>query len=121
MNVLVDMNLTPRWVGALLLDGFQTVHWSEIGPADAPDAEIFRYAREKGYVILTQDLDFGAMIAAAQSTKPSVVQIRSDDLRPESLAPTLVAALRQMASELEAGALVTIDARRTRIRILPLD
>jgi predicted nuclease of predicted toxin-antitoxin system len=49
-----------------------------------------------------------------------VVQVRSDDLRPESIGSMVVQALRQTAEELEAGALLAIDMRRTRVRLLPL-
>jgi predicted nuclease of predicted toxin-antitoxin system len=40
MKVLIDMNLSPRWLGALTGAGFEAVHWSALGPGNAPDAEI---------------------------------------------------------------------------------
>lgn len=70
-------------------------------------------------VVLTNDLDFGAMLAATGRMKPSVAQIRAADLRPTVLSSKVVAALRQLSVELELGALVTIDTARTRVRILP--
>jgi predicted nuclease of predicted toxin-antitoxin system len=48
-----------------------------------------------------------------------VVQIRTEDVRPETLGPTLIEALRQMAAELEEGALLTVDPARARLRVLP--
>ena len=36
------------------------------------------FARVNGYVVLTHDLDFGAILAATHGNKPSVVQIRSE-------------------------------------------
>lgn len=71
-------------------------------------------------MVLTHDLDFGAMLAANQGHKPSVVQLRADDVRPEAIGRQTVATLQQLDADLERGAPVTIDARRTRIRILPL-
>jgi predicted nuclease of predicted toxin-antitoxin system len=56
----------------------------------------------------------------ANKEKPSVVQIRGDDLRPVSIGNQVVMALRQMRTELEEGALVTLDSKRTRLRLLPL-
>jgi len=38
---MVDMNLSPQWVAVLVEAGFPAEHWSEIGEATAPDAEIF--------------------------------------------------------------------------------
>jgi len=49
-----------------------------------------------------------------------VVQVRADDVSPEVISMQVIDALRQMAAELQAGALLTIDPRRTRLRILPL-
>jgi len=46
-------------------------------------AERLAYAAEHGYTVLTNDLDFGTILAATQGEKPSVVQIRSDNLDPD--------------------------------------
>lgn len=78
------------------------------------------YAKAKDCVVLTHDLDFGAILAATQGEKPSVVQIRSEDVNPDAIGAQVIAALRQMASALEEGALLTIDPKRTRLRVLPL-
>jgi len=86
----------------------------------APDAEIMAFAKLNGFVVLTQDLDFGEILAATQGEKPSVVQIRSEDLDTNIIGGAVIAALRQLAIELELGALVTIDPNRTRLRMLPL-
>lgn len=120
MKLLVDMNLSPRWVGFLASAGIDAIHWSTIGAADAPDTEIMAYAKALGYVVFTHDLDFSALLAASQGDKPSVVQVRTEDVSPERIGGPLVAALRQMAAELEEGALLTIDPNRTRLRVLPL-
>jgi len=39
------------------------LHWSAVGQATATDAAICAYAREHGYVILTNDLDFPQILA----------------------------------------------------------
>lgn len=120
MKLLVDMNLSPRWVGALADAGIEAVHWSMLGAMNAPDPVIMAYAKDNDYVVLTHDLDFGAMLAATHGEKPSVVQIRAEDVSPDVIGTQVVAALRQMASELEEGALLTVDPNRTRLRVLPL-
>jgi predicted nuclease of predicted toxin-antitoxin system len=120
MKLLIDMNLSPRWVGFLDAAGFESAHWSDIGSVNASDQVIMEVARESGFVILTHDLDFGAILAATGGNAPSVVQIRSDDLRIETIGSQIVGALRQAAEILEQGALVTVDARRTRISVLPI-
>ena len=120
MRVLVDMNLSPRWVALLAAAGFESVHWSHIGARDAPDPVIMGYGAAHGYVVLTHDLDFGAILAATARRKPSVVQLRADDVRPEAIGTQVLAALRQMTRELDDGALLTVDTNRSRLRLLPL-
>jgi len=58
------------------------------------------YASENNYVVLTHDLDFSAILAATHGEKPSVVQIRAENVRPEVIGKQVIAALRQMEPEL---------------------
>jgi len=120
MKLLLDMNLAPRWVPYLETAGFEALHWSRVGHPNAPDEEIMTYAARQGLVVLTHDLDFSAILAATKGKKPSVVQVRAQNISPESIGIQIVSALRHTANELAAGALLTIDPERTRIRLLPL-
>ena len=120
MKVLIDMNLSPRWAGVLSAAGIEAVHWSALGAINAPDSEIMNYARNNDFVVLTSDLDFGTILAATQGEKPSVVQIRAEDVSPVVIGRQVAAALSQMKAELDEGALLTVDPNRTRIRVLPL-
>lgn len=79
MNLVVDMNLAPRWVTVLEQAGFSATHWSNLVALDAPDSEILRYALEHDSVVLTHDLDFGAILATTHGQKPSVVQVRATE------------------------------------------
>ena len=120
MKLLIDMNLSPRWVKLLADAGIEAAHWSTLGAANAPDSEIMAFAKANEYLVLTHDLDFGAILAATQGDKPSVVQIRSEDLSPDVIGSPVIDALRQMTAELEQGALLTVDPNSTRLRVLPL-
>ncbi|MBV9251878.1 MAG: DUF5615 family PIN-like protein [Acetobacteraceae bacterium] len=120
MKLLLDMNLSPRWVALLGESGMEAEHWSALGAVNASDAAIMAFARTNGYVVLTHDLDFGAILAATQGDKPSVVQIRSQDVSPDAISRSVIDALRQMSAELDKGALLTIYADRMRLRLLPL-
>jgi len=114
------MNLSPRWVGALRDAGHEAVHWSTVGLWTASDRDIMQFARENDCVVLTHDLDFGDILAATGGAKPSVVQIRASDVGVARIGAQVLGALALCAEELDAGALVTIDATRTRIHLLPL-
>jgi predicted nuclease of predicted toxin-antitoxin system len=102
MKILLDMNLTPRWAQYLQPSGFEVLHWSQIGPPDAPDGEIMAYAAKEGFVVLTHDLDFSAILAATKGNKPSVIQIRARNITPEAVGVTIISALRHTSVELEA-------------------
>jgi predicted nuclease of predicted toxin-antitoxin system len=121
MKLLIDMNLSPRWVRTLVDAGFDAEHWSSLGEANATDAAIMTFARTNGYIVLTHDLDFSAILAATKGEKPSVIQIRSEDVSPETIGKSVVEALRQMSDLLEQGALLTVDPVRARLRALPLE
>jgi predicted nuclease of predicted toxin-antitoxin system len=120
MKLLIDMNLSPLWVEFLAASGVDSIHWSDVGRSAAPDTQIMDYASANGLVIFTHDLDFGALLANRKARQPSVVQIRAQDVLPAALGGMVVRALRASRSHLEAGALVTVDPNRHRIRLLPI-
>jgi predicted nuclease of predicted toxin-antitoxin system len=120
MKLIIDMNLSPRWVEFFTKSNITAVHWSTIGRINAPDAEIMEYAATNNYIVLTHDLDFSAILAALKTEKPSVVQIRAENVNPTAIGTQILMALHQMSSELEEGALLTIDTDSTRLRLLPL-
>jgi predicted nuclease of predicted toxin-antitoxin system len=120
MKLLVDMNLSPRWTRFLSGVGIEAAHWSDLGAGNAPDVEIMAFAKAHGYVVFTHDLDFSAILAATRGAKPSVVQVRSEDVSPEAIGDVVVAAVRQTANDLDEGALLTVEPKRMRLRLLPL-
>ena len=114
------MNLSPRWVAAIQSAGFDAVHWSSIGSPGAPDKEVLAWAVANDAVLLTHDLDFGAILAASGDLKPSVLQLRSQDVTPELMAGKIADLVRRLAAEFAQGALVSLEPERARIRLLPL-
>jgi predicted nuclease of predicted toxin-antitoxin system len=120
VKLLVDMNLSPSWVERLARHGFEAVHWSTIGAATAPEVEILTFANEHHLVVITNDLDFSAILAASARATPSVVQIRTQDLLSDDVVSTVVHALETHRDHIERGALLSIDEAATRVRVLPL-
>ncbi|MFB2921035.1 DUF5615 family PIN-like protein [Aerosakkonema funiforme] len=120
MKILIDMNLSPDWVQVFAKHGIESVHWSNIGDPRATDRVIMNWASTNGYVVFTNDLDFGILLAATQAEAPSVIQVRTQDLLPASIENIVIETLRRFESELESGALITIDLTRSRVRILPI-
>jgi predicted nuclease of predicted toxin-antitoxin system len=120
MNILVDMNLSPDWCRWLEAHGIGATHWSKIGNANAADTEVLNWAASHGYIILTHDLDFGAILAASGAATPSVVLLRMDDVIPDAAGPWVADVLQGHAQLLATGALLCIEPARSRIRVLPL-
>lgn len=120
MKILIDMCLSPEWRITLSAAGFEAVHWSEIGDGNAPDHALFDWAAARDFVIFTHDLDFGTLLALSKSRKPSVIQIRSQEIMPDVMGQVVISALTELQAELSSGALVTIDTDKRRARILPL-
>jgi len=58
-------------VETLAAKGHEAAHWSRMGALDAPDVEIMAFARKHGYVVLTHDLDFSAILAATHGENPA--------------------------------------------------
>ncbi len=100
--------------------GHEVWHWAAVGRAVAEDEELMAWARKAGCVALTNDLDFGAILAATQAEGPSVLQVRTEDVSPRALGERLLKALERFEGDLLAGALITIDERRERARLLPI-
>ena len=120
MKLLVDMNLTPEWVPFFAAAGIDAVHWSAIGLGWAADATLMQWAASVDRVVFTNDLDFGTLLATAGASGPSVVQVRALDLVPSAIGDDVLRLLQDHAASLAAGAIVTLDESRTRVRILPI-
>jgi predicted nuclease of predicted toxin-antitoxin system len=120
ISLLIDMNLSPDWADRLSSAGFDAVHWSTVGDPRATDQEIMRWATAHRRAVMTHDLDFGAVLAATQARAPSVVQLRATDVLPDAIAERVIRTLTEFDAELQAGAIVSVEIDRARVRILPL-
>ncbi len=120
MKLLLDQGL-PRSAARLLTSaGWDTVHVGDIGYAAATDEQILLRARDEQRVVVTLDADFHALLALSNATTPSVIRIRIEGLRAQGLTALVEDVLQQVEGDLAAGALVTVQAGRIRIRRLPL-
>jgi predicted nuclease of predicted toxin-antitoxin system len=99
MRILIDMNLTPLWAPYLANADYDAMHWSVAGSPLAKDREICDFARQHGYVLVTNDLDFPQILAHTREAAPSVI----------------------CQTEIKQGAIVVLDwSDRPRARVLPL-
>ena len=78
------------------------------------------WARERGFVVITHDLDFSALLATTQAGGPSVLQVRTQDVLPDAVGSDVVRVLRQHQNALEQGAIISVDELTSRVRVPPI-
>lgn len=115
MNFLIDMNVPPSWADFLTGAGHTAVDWSDEGPPDAPDRDVFAWAAERRYILLTADIESDAALAGAA---PSIIILPCDVLTPEALGHAVLAAIHRWSAELAAGVVIAVDEDPTRSRVL---
>jgi predicted nuclease of predicted toxin-antitoxin system len=120
-RILVDMNLSTEWISLLQVAGHQAVHWSDVGDPRAPATALMEWSVANNYAVFTHDLDFGTMLALSRADGPSVLQVRCLNVLPEEIGALVLSLLRTYAGEMEQGALVVADERRSRVRIMTLN
>lgn len=121
MKFLVDQNRSPAPAERLRDAGHDAVHTMELGLERAEDDELLLLAREEQRVVISGDTDFGALLALANATSPSVILFRSRHRRSADDQATLILAhLNDVEGDLIAGAIVVITDDRIRVRRLPL-
>ncbi|MGI8967233.1 MAG: DUF5615 family PIN-like protein [Limisphaerales bacterium] len=120
MRFLLDQG-TPHSTALLLRQaGHDAVHTSEIKMANAADEEILKTAFAENRIIVTLDADFHTLLSLNCLEKPSVIRIRIEKLRAAQLSNLLQLIIPQCDAALEAGAMISVQENRIRIRKLPI-
>ena len=79
----------------------------------ATDAEIFDKAVELGAIVVSEDTDFGALLAQRGTAVPSLVLLRTaDPVTPEQQASLIVGELALVENDLEQGAILVLGRSR---------
>lgn len=120
MNFLIDNNFAPSLALHLINAGHHACHVREMGLHHASDEAIFEHAAQHQRVIISQDTDFGTILASRRVRLPSVILFRCTHRSADSLGPILLANLPAVVGDLESGSLVVIDDASVRVRRLPL-
>ncbi len=120
MRFLADMGVSLKTVGSLRAAGHEIVHLRDEGLQRLPDSEILAKAGRESRVVLTFDLDFGELLAAAGSRLPSAIIFRLRNQTAESVTPRLEQVLAEESEQISAGAVVIVEESRYRLRRLPL-
>lgn len=90
MNLLFDQNISYRIVSKLNAYFPGCKHISQVGLLDCEDTEIWLYARNNEYVIVTFDSDFYD-ISLINGIPPKIIWLRTGNLKSEDIVTVLKA------------------------------
>jgi predicted nuclease of predicted toxin-antitoxin system len=121
MRFLADAGISPMTAQYLRDSGHDVVHVRDLAMQRASDTSIIERARADGRIVLTFDLDFGALLALGVVNRPSVVIFRLSDERADAVNRRLEAVLSAQRQALESGALILVEDVRYRVRVLPIN
>lgn len=120
LKFIADVHISPITVSTLQEAGDQIRRVTDFIPANSSDKKIVELAIQQASVIVTQDLDFSAIIAQSGMVRPSVVSLRVGNAKPETIARILVTILPQIEKDLIDGSIVSIEETEFRVRKLPI-
>ena len=119
LEFLTNMNISPLTVEQLRKNGWNIVRVSEVMDRGSKDIDILIYAQQQNKVVTTQDLDFSSILALSGYGKPSLINLRLENPRPDLVTSRIIEVVSTMGKELEEGVVVTIDETSARYRNLP--
>lgn len=120
LRFIADIHISPLTVAALQQQGYDILRVTEVLPATAADAEILELARAENRIVLTQDLDFSALVALGGYVQPSLVTLRLSSAQPDIVSQRLLKVLPQLKQVLIEGSVITIEDTAVRFRKLPI-
>ncbi|HLF04147.1 MAG TPA: DUF5615 family PIN-like protein [Dehalococcoidia bacterium] len=120
MRLLADIHISPPVEFLRSLD-HDVVRADEVLPNNAPDGAIVAQAIEDGRTVLTQDLDFSAIIALEGKKVPSLITLRLASSRVERVNRALQDVLPTLEQDVLEGMIITIEDQRVRRRALPIE
>jgi predicted nuclease of predicted toxin-antitoxin system len=103
-----NMNISPLTVGELRKLGWDIVRVPEVMDRKSKDADILAYARDHDKVVITQDLDFSMILALGGYTKPSLINLRLENARPDFVTSRIIDVISIMERELRQGVVVRL-------------
>ena len=120
MKFLVDEAVSWRVAQDLVTAGHDAVHVRDLGLEAAGDSTILDRASNEERVVVTQDTDFGTLLAASVQARPSVILLRTRDGRPEAQSRLLLTNLELLEEDLLTGAIAVMNDTVIRVRRLPV-
>lgn len=114
MKLLVDTCVSALAVDELRATGHDVV-WTGEWPTDPGDESILRTALDDERIVVTLGKDFGELAIVRRISHRGIIRLVNQSARLQAALCEI--ALRQYASELKAGAIVTVEPHRVRVRV----
>jgi predicted nuclease of predicted toxin-antitoxin system len=119
VRFLLDMGVSPRVLDWLRGWGHDATHLRDQGLERLSDERIFAKASAENRIVLTFDLDFAEIVSMSPANTSAVV-FRLRNTRTDHLIARLAVVLEESAGALQAGAIVSVEDARHRVRSLPI-
>jgi predicted nuclease of predicted toxin-antitoxin system len=114
------MGISPKTVAFLRLQGYEAKRLLEENLERLTDSGLLDKARAEHSIILTNDLDFGELLAASHAALPSVIIFRLHDMSAANVNRLLLKIINEYSQDLADGAVFSVDERAIRVRRLPI-
>lgn len=113
MKLLLD---TCVWGGAVdpLKAAGHDVVWAGDWPTDPGDDEILARAHAECRILITLDKDFGELAVVHEQAHAGIIRLVI--MSAAQQAPTCLTVLNRYGTELQSGAIVTVEPGRIRVR-----
>lgn len=118
MKFLVDQAISWQVARDLTDAGHDAVHVRDVGLAAASDEIVLQRAAIERRAVVTQDTDFGTLLAASGKARPSVILLRLRRGNPDAHSRILLENIRTIEEDLAQGAIVVVTDAAIRIRRL---
>ena len=89
MKLLFDQNISFRIIRRIVRYFPQSMHVSQVGLNNSEDSEIWNYAKENGYVIVTFDSDYFDL-SLIRGCPPKVIWLKTGNLITNELAEIII-------------------------------
>lgn len=113
MKLPLDTCISGDAVLPLTAAGHDVI-WVGDWPADPGDDEILALAYQEGRILITLDKDFGELVVVRGHPHAGIIRLVV--LSASQQTPTCLMVLNRYGTELESGAIVTVEPGRIRVR-----
>ena len=114
--IIADENLEQYWINLLRQEGFEVYSIREKHQGIS-DNEVAAIAKEKKGILVTEDKDFGELVFAHGLKDLSVIFLRYDQPKYETVKENLLTVIK-LFYESEGKVFITVTENKTRIRRL---